>query len=182
MNKFFSMGLVLALFATATSADVVSNATGTVSVVGKQMNVPIEGQFRKFSAQIQFDPAKPAAGKAVVEIDMTSLDFGEEDFNNEMRTKTWFDAKTHPKATFVSSAIKPSGTDRFDITGKLTIKGKAVDLTLPATVKTERASRVFEGSFPIKRTAFNIGEGEWKDTSLVADDVQVRFRLSTAIK
>jgi polyisoprenoid-binding protein YceI len=30
---------------------------------------------------------------------------------------------------------------------------------------------VFEGQLPIKRLAYNIGEGEWTDTSMVADEV-----------
>jgi hypothetical protein len=35
---------------------------------------------------------------------------------------------------------------------------------------------------PIKRTVFNIGDGEWKDTSVVADDVQIKFRIVTPVK
>jgi len=37
---------------------------------------------------------------------------------------------------------------------------------------------VFEGQLPIKRLAFNIGEGEWKDTSMVADEVVIKFRVT----
>jgi polyisoprenoid-binding protein YceI len=33
------------------------------------------------------------------------------------------------------------------------------------------------GQFTIKRLAFKIGENEWADTSMVADDVQVKFKL-----
>jgi polyisoprenoid-binding protein YceI len=31
---------------------------------------------------------------------------------------------------------------------------------------------------PIKRLAFGIGEGEWKDTSIVADEVVIKFRVA----
>jgi hypothetical protein len=34
------------------------------------------------------------------------------------------------------------------------------------------------GVFPIKRLGFKIGEGDWADTSMVADDVQVKFKLA----
>ena len=42
----------------------------------------------------------------------------------------------------------------------------------------DRALQVFEGSLPIKRLAYAIGEGEWKDTSIVADEVVIKFRVS----
>lgn len=48
--------------------------------------------------------------------------------------------------------------------------------------KVEAGQQVFEGVLPIKRLQFNIGEGEWKDTSTVADDVQIKFRIVTAKK
>jgi polyisoprenoid-binding protein YceI len=34
------------------------------------------------------------------------------------------------------------------------------------------------GSFTLKRLDFKIGDGEWADTSMVANDVQVKFKLS----
>ena len=34
------------------------------------------------------------------------------------------------------------------------------------------------GVLPIKRLAFKIGDGEWADTSMVADEVQVKFKLA----
>ena len=50
---------------------------------------------------------------------------------------------------------------------------------LPARpCKPEGGKQVFEGQLPIKRLAFNIGEGEWKDTSMVADEVVIKFRVS----
>jgi len=153
---------------------------GAISFVAKQMNVPVKGQFKQFSARIQFDPARPAAGKAAVEIDVASLDLGDEEFNYEMNTKTWLDTRAYPKATFVSSAIKPIAPDRLEVSGKLTIKGKTLEVTVPVTLKTDGRARVLEGTLPIRRTTFNIGEDEWRDTSVVADEVQIRFRLIAA--
>ena len=47
----------------------------------------------------------------------------------------------------------------------------------PLTVKTEGGKQVFDGALPIKRLTYNIGEGEWKDTSMVADDVTIKFHV-----
>lgn len=160
----------------------VDAARSSIVAVSKQMGVPVEGRFKRFSAQVSFDPVKPAEGKAQVEIDMASFDLGAEDFNRETVKKEWFDAAKYPKATFVTTAIKPAGAGRFEAAGKLTIKGKTVDVVAPVSFRSEGSQHVFEGVLPIKRLQFNIGEGEWKDTSTVADEVQIRFRIVAAKK
>ena len=70
----------------------------------------------------------------------------------------------------------PAG--KLTVAGKLTIKGKTADVSFPLSVKPEGGKQVFEGQLPIKRLAFNIGEGEWKDTSMVADEVLIKFRVA----
>jgi polyisoprenoid-binding protein YceI len=152
-------------------------AKSSVSAVFKQMNVPVEGKFKRFNAQIDYNSAKPETSKAAMEIDVASFDLGDAEFNKEAQKKDWFNGPQFPKATFVSSALKPAAGGKLDVSGKLTIKGKTADITFPLTVKQEGATQVFEGALPIKRLAFNIGEGEWKDTSMVADEVMIKFRV-----
>ncbi|WP_420476775.1 YceI family protein [Noviherbaspirillum sp. ST9] len=152
-------------------------AKSSVSAVFKQMNVPVEGKFKRFNAQIDYNSAKPETSKAAMEIDVASFDLGDAEFNKEAQKKDWFNGPQFPKATFVSSALKPAAGGKLDVSGKLTIKGKTSDVAFPLTVKQEGATQVFEGALPIKRLAFNIGEGEWKDTSMVADEVVIKFRV-----
>jgi polyisoprenoid-binding protein YceI len=155
-------------------------AKSTVTATSKQMNVPVEGAFKKFNAQVNFDPAKPAAGSAQVTIDVASYDLGDPSYNEQVAGKDWFDAKTYPTATFVSSAIAPAGGNQFNVTGKLTIKGKSQTVTVPVTVAQQGALQTFDGTLPIKRLQFDVGTGEWKDTSVVADDVSIKFHLVSA--
>jgi len=168
------LGVTLAAGAAALKTD---PAKSTVSATFKQMSVPVEAKFKKFTAAIDYDAAKPDAAKATVEVETASLDVGEPDMNKEVAKKEWFNAAQFPKATFISSAIKSAGAGKLTVTGKLTIKGKATDVTFPLTVKAEAGHQVFEGALPIKRLAYNIGEGEWKDTSMVADDVTIKFHV-----
>lgn len=153
-------------------------AKSSVAAVFKQMNVPVEAKFKKFAATIDYDAAKPELAKASVEIDTASLDVGEAEMNKEVAKKDWFNSAQYPKATFVSSSIKPAGAGKMMVNGKLSIKGKSTDVSFPLTVKTEAGKQVFEGALPIKRLTYNIGEGEWKDTSMVADEVVIKFRVA----
>jgi polyisoprenoid-binding protein YceI len=152
-------------------------AKSTVSAVFKAMNSPVESKFKKFTAQIDYDAAKPDAAKATVDVDTASLDVGDPEMNKEVLKKEWFNAAQFPKASFVSTAIKAAGPGKLTVSGKLTLKGKASDVSFPLTVKDDAGKYVFEGALPIKRLAYNIGEGDWKDTSMVADDVLIKFRV-----
>jgi polyisoprenoid-binding protein YceI len=155
-------------------------ARSSVAAVFTQMNVPVEAKFKKFNAQIDYDAAKPDAARATVDIDTASLDLGEAEMNREVANKDWFNSAQFPKASFVSSAIKPAGAGKLTVSGKLSIKGRTADVSFPLAVRAEGGKQVFEGTLPIKRLAFNIGEGEWKDTSMVADDVLIKFRVAAA--
>ena len=148
--------------------------------VSKQMGVPVEGRFRKFDAQIAFDPKKPEAGKVAFTIDMGSATFGSPEVDVELPKATWFNVPQFPQATFESSAIKALGGGKFDVAGKLTIKGKTVDVVVPATFAAQGKTGVFEGRLTIRRGDFSIGEGAWKAFDIVANDVVIQFRLTAA--
>lgn len=171
------LGVALAATAAPLKTD---PAKSSVSAVFRQMNVPVEAPFKRFSAQIDYDAAKPELAKASVDIDTASLDVGDPDMNKEVAKKDWFNAAQFPKASFVSTGIKPAGAGKLTVSGKLSIKGRATDVSFPLTVKTEAGKQVFEGTLPIKRLTYNIGEGEWKDTSMVADEVVIKFRVTAA--
>jgi len=172
--------LCLALSGIAYAALKVDTAKSSVSAVSKQMGVPVTGKFKKFDAQIDFNAAKPEASKANVDIDIASFDLGSAEFNSEVKKKEWFNTAQFPKASFVSTGIKPAAGGKYDVTGTLSIKGKTANVTFPLTVKKEGANQVFEGDLPIKRLTYNIGEGEWKDTGMVADEVVIKFHVVTA--
>jgi polyisoprenoid-binding protein YceI len=150
----------------------------TITFVSKQMNVPVEGKFGKFSVRLAFDAAKPNEGRVQVELDLASIDTGSEEANDEVKSKEWFDVKNHPTARFVSSAVKSLGPGRYELAGKLTIKGRTRDVVAPFTFKPAGQGAVFDGAFVLKRLDYAIGEGVWSDTDTVANEVQVKFRIS----
>ena len=175
-------GALLLQAATSAAALTVLYDKSRISCVSRQENVPVEAQFRKFTAEIAFDPARPEAGKAQIEIDLNSFDIGFADFNVEAKGKSWFDVGTFPRATFLSSSIRALGGARFDVRGPLTIKGRTHEVVAPFTYKEEAGTGVFDGAFTIKRLQYNIGEGAWKDTDTVADEVQIKFRIVVAAR
>jgi polyisoprenoid-binding protein YceI len=143
----------------------------------KQMGVPLDGKFNKFSAQVSFDPAQIAKAQARIEIDLASIDTGSADGNEEVVGKQWFNVKAYPTASFVSTGIKALGGNRYQALGKLSIKGKTQDVATPVTFQSDGKRGIFEGTFEIKRLDYAIGEGEWTDVSSVANEIQIKFHV-----
>lgn len=170
--------LALGTVASAQTAATLVPAQSEVVFVSKQLGVPVEGSFKKFSAQIALDPKKPETGKVMVSVDTSSAALGIPETDAELPTAPWFNVGTYPQATFQSTSLKGLGGGRFEATGKLSIKGNVRDVTVPVTLTQSGATSVATGSFTLKRLDFKIGEGEWTDTSMVANDVQVKFKLT----
>lgn len=173
----FLLAAMLSFIAGTASAQAIDAARSSVSATFKQMGVPVEGKFKKVGGQVAYDPANPAAAQAKVDVDVASFDLGDPQYNREVQQKDWFDGARFPAASFVSTSVKAAGAGRLEVGGKLTIKGRSVNVSMPLSARSEGGATVFEGSVPIRRLAFSIGEGEWKDTALLADEVVVKFHL-----
>ena len=173
-----STGFALSSVAFAQTSATLLPAQSEIAFVSKQMGVPVEGVFKKFDARINLDPKKPDTGNVAFTINTASASLGIPETDAELPKPEWFNAPKFPQATFQSSAIKGLGGGKFEVAGKLTIKGNVRDLVVPVSVVQTAGMSVASGAFAIKRLEFRIGEGDWADTGVVANDVQVRFKLA----
>ena len=165
-----------ALPAAAQPAQLIA-AQSEISFTSRQMGVPVEGRFGQFAAQVAFDPRQPAAGRIAFTVALNSVAMGVSLIEAEVAKPAWFDTAKFPQARFESQAIKPLGGGRFDVAGQLTLKGSTRDIALPVTLTQTGGETRASGSVSVKRLDFKIGEGEWADTALVANDVIVKFKL-----
>ncbi|WP_010459866.1 YceI family protein [Acidovorax radicis] len=173
------LGAALAMGAQAAMAQQqLVPAQSEVQFTARQMGVPLDGHFKTFSAQVAFDPAKLATSKIALTVDTGSATLGSRETDAELPKPTWFNVPKFPQAQFESSSIKALGGGKFEVAGKLTIKGNAQNVTVPVALVQSGATTTATGTLPIKRLAFKIGENEWADTSMVADDVTVKFKLA----
>ncbi len=181
LNKIFTFvsALVIGLVATTVNAQQkIIPAQSTIAFTSKQMSVPVDGKFEKFDAQISFDPKQPAASKIAFTIDIGSAVIGDAETVRELRKPTWFDMAKFPTASFQSTSAKALGGGKFEVTGNLSIKGKSKPVTAIVQLAQKGDTTTVEGNFAMKRLDFSIGDGEWKDISIVADEVVVKIKLA----
>ena len=153
-------------------------AQSEIAFTSKQMGVPVDGKFRRFDAQVAFDPKKPEVASIAFTIDLASTALGTAETEAELAKADWFNTKAFPQASFQSTGVKALGGGKFEVAGKLVIKGASQDTTVPVQIAQSGATTTASGTFVIKRLDFRIGDGDWKDTSMVANDVQVKFKLA----
>jgi polyisoprenoid-binding protein YceI len=169
---------VMAFPVLAWSAQKIVPAQSEVGFVSKQMGVPVQGKFERFDGQINVDPAKPESGKVSFTVELGSASIGTPETLTELKKPEWFDAAKFPSASFQSTSIKSLGAGKIDVVGKLTIKGISNEIHVPMTLAQTGDTLKANGEFTIKRLDYKIGAGEWGDTSLVANEVLVRPRLT----
>ena len=147
----------------------------------KQMGVAMDGRFKKFAAQVNFDPAKAEQGKASFEVDLASVDAGSGEADQEVVTKSWFNTAAFPKAQFVSKQIRQTAPNQYEVLGTLSIKGQSRVVKFPMKHTPQGKDGLLTGGFTLKRGDYSIGEGMWAKFDVVANDIQVNFSITTAL-
>jgi polyisoprenoid-binding protein YceI len=153
-------------------------AESEIAFISKQLGVPVSGKFKKFDAQLAFDPKKPTAATVSFSVDLLSADIGNSETETELKKPGWFNSLKIPNATFVSTSTKALGGNKFEFTGKLTIKGISQTVVVPVAITQAAGKSRAVGTFITKRLDFKIGDGDWNDVSLVANEVVVNINLS----
>ena len=149
-----------------------------IRFVAKQAGGSVEGRFRKWKANVDFRPKDLANSKAAFEIELASIDLASEETETEIRRPAWFDTAKFPIARFESASVRSVGGDRYEIDGRLSMKGITRDVSVPVALRKDAGGNsVAEGQFTVKRLDYKVGEGMWADTSAIADDVVIRIRM-----
>ena len=148
-----------------------------LTFVGEQAGAQFEGGFDKFSADISFDPKNLAASRFDVKIDTASVNSQDGERDTTIKSSDLFDVKKFPSAQYVADKFTDKGGNKYSATGKLKLRNVTKDVPIDFTFETKDGGAWLKGTAKIKRLDFGVGQGDWKDTSTVGNDVQVRFAL-----
>jgi polyisoprenoid-binding protein YceI len=166
---------LLPLAATAKDWNV-DAAKSTVGFAGTYQGEKFSGKFGKFEAAIAYDAANLATSKFDVNIDVTSARTGNNDYDDQLKTSDFFDFAKFPKAHFVTSALRQDGA-KVLADGTLTIRDKSKPVTLEVKFAESAGGATLDVSTTLKRLDFGVGNGDWSDTALIANEVPVTAHL-----
>jgi polyisoprenoid-binding protein YceI len=144
-----------------------------------QNGAPVTGHFKKFTGDIAFDPAQLNESHVQINVDMTSVTTSYGQVADTLKTADWFSVSVFPQAVFKADHFTKTGDHSYQADGKLTIRGKTLPVVLTFDIDAFSKSNAHAtGSTSLKRTAFDVGQGDWAKTDEIKDDVTVKFILS----
>ena len=155
-------------------------AKSTLEFTFTQAGAQNKGHFGRFPVSMDFSADNLAASRLEVSVDVNSLDSGDKDRDDTLRGADLFSVAKFPQAHFSATQIVKTAAG-FEASGKLTIRGVARDTRVPFTFRTaaEQGATVgyMNGKLTIRRLDFGVGQGDWKATDQVGNDVIVSFAL-----
>jgi polyisoprenoid-binding protein YceI len=149
---------------------------GSLTFEASQAGAVFTGRFERFRADIDFDPADPAACRFDVRIETASADTLESQRDTVLKGPDFFWVEQHPVATYAGRGCRAQDKG-YALDGELTLRGVTRTVPLRFTYAAGPNGAAIEGSARLSRLAFGVGQGEWRSTEWVGDEVTVRFDL-----
>ncbi|HKO57504.1 MAG TPA: YceI family protein [Thermoanaerobaculia bacterium] len=109
------------------------NHTSVEFAVKHMMFTTVRGRFKDVKGTVTADEDNPDRSRVEVEIGTASIDTGVADRDAHLRSADFLDVENHPTITFRSTRVQGAANregDKFRLTGELTIRGKAMEITL----------------------------------------------------
>jgi polyisoprenoid-binding protein YceI len=179
MKRYFFplLALLAATLAVAATQWQMAPKQSTLRFVGKQAGAPFTGNFENFSADIRFDPNDLADSRFNVTIEMKSVNSKDKERDDTLRGGDLFAVQRYPEAIYRADRFADQGGGRFTALGTLTLRDETRDTPVDFTFQPSTEGVWLKGTATLKRLDFGVGQGEWKDTQWVSNDVRVEFAL-----
>jgi polyisoprenoid-binding protein YceI len=119
----------------ALAADVytIDKTHSDVSFQVRHLVSQVRGKFNDYQGTINLDPANLERSSVEFRIKAASIDTDLEDRDKHLRGEDFFYVEKYPEITFKSKSIQKAGKDTYNVTGTLTLRGVAKEVTLPVT-------------------------------------------------
>jgi polyisoprenoid-binding protein YceI len=167
-----------ALTATPYTMDAAHSTLGFTAI---QTDGEFAGHFKDFKADIVFADDDLTHSRFDVVVMVKSVDTGQDNRDDMLRGPDLFAVNKFPTSHFVTVSFTRKALGQYEAAGKLTIRDVTRDIRLPFTFKSNKTASGTEswlkGALMLKRLDYGVGQGEWKDTNTVANEVKVKFTL-----
>ncbi|MBK2001261.1 YceI family protein [Campylobacter sp. LH-2024] len=135
----------------------------------------VKGNFKDYSAVIDFDPKTYEFKKLEAVIKVASVNTDNQTRDNHLRQDDFFKAKKYPDMTFVMKKYEKINKEKGKMTGILTIAGVSKEVVLDTEIggmakgKDGKEKIGFSLNGKIKRSEFKFGAGT--STLTLGDDI-----------
>ncbi len=138
----------------------------------------VKGKFNSIEGFVELDLDQKKNNKAIFAVEINDIEMNYSKYRDLLLSNIFFDSKLFPKAVVDTKKFSYSNETEIELQVELTLKGKSEMVPLKINV-----SRLAEELVQIKselifsRTKFEIGLGNWKNTSILKDKVKIKTNL-----
>ena len=159
------------------AARYVQAAGGSLGFTFVQADAAATGSFKGFSIELTYDASHLETSTLKVTVQISSLDTQDKDRDDTLKSADMFDAQKYPTAQYVATWFAKRANGGLEAVGKLTLRGVTHELRLPLTLRTTAGGVEISGEASLKRLDFGIGQGDWKSTEWVGNEVKLRYKV-----
>jgi polyisoprenoid-binding protein YceI len=174
------LGAARAADAPAVAHYVLDPAKSSLEFSFMQAGAQNKGRFTHYAVSFDFSPDNLAASRLDVTVEINSLDTGDQERDDTLRGTDLFAAAKFTQAHFAASQIQRTAAG-YEAIGKLTLRGVTRDMRVPFSFRTATEAGVavgyMSGKTSLHRLDYGVGQGDWKATDQVGNDVGVTFAL-----
>ena len=163
--------------AAASGTHYVQAGGATLTFTFKQSDAANTGSFASFSTQLDYDAKNPAAGRLDVTVQIGSLATQDKDRDDTLKSGDLLAAEKFPTAHYSATSFAKNASGGLEALGKLTLRGVTRDLRVPLQIRATAGGLELSGEVTIKRLDYGVGQGEWKSTDMVGDDVKLQYKV-----
>jgi len=154
-----------------------ASAGSSLTFTFDQAGAASKGSFKQFSTELAYDDKSPAAGSLNVKVQIATIDTQDQERNDMLVGPDLFDAPKFPVAQYAGTLAR-TAAGGLEAVGKLTMRGVTRDLRLPLKIVRTATGLELSGATAIKRLDYGVGQGDWKSTDGVADEVKIQYKVA----
>ena len=139
----------------------------------------VTGKFNTFDGFVSLDLSNQNNNKALINVSIDSLDINYKRYKELVLSEVFFDAKKFPFGLIDTNNFKFNFEDnKINLMGELTIKGKSQKIPIDIEViKLANELVQVKSEMSFSRNEFNIGSGNWQNTSILKDEIKINANI-----
>jgi polyisoprenoid-binding protein YceI len=155
----------------------VDPARSRIGFSGTQTGEAFKGEFTNYQAAVDFDPANPEAGHALIVIDLAGAKTGDSQRDEALPGEDWFNVGQFPKARFEVKKFTFKGATAYEAAGTLSIRNISREVVLPFTLDIRDGVAHAKGHVDLMRNVFGVGQNAWATDEYVGFPVGIDVDL-----
>ena len=138
----------------------------------------VKGRFNTIEGFVELDVDQKENNKAIFYVEVNDIEMNYIKYKDLLLSNVFFDVQQFPKAVVDTKKFSYVNESEIELDVELTIKGKSE--IVPLLIKVKRLAEELvqiQSELTFSRTAFEIGIGNWKNTSILRDKVKLTTNL-----